>query len=106
MIVFPGEQSAHILRRATLEAHIHHRAHQQPDHVVEKPISLDVKAYAPSLGTKLPLRARKPTTVMRLVGLGRKGPEIVLALDLTGGRIEETQIQWSPERPLERPTKR
>ena len=106
MIVFPGEQSGYIQQRSTLEADIHHRAYQQPDHVVEKPISLDVKAYPASLGTKLPLGPGKPTAVMWLVGLGGKGPKIVLALELTGGGVEQPQIQRSPERPLERPTER
>ena len=104
MIVFPGEQSGYIQQRSTLETNIHHRAYQQPDHVVEKPISLDVKAYPPSLGTKLPLGPQEPTAVMRLVGLRGKGPEIVLALELTGGGVEQPQIERSPERPFEGPT--
>jgi len=104
MIVFPGEQSGYIQQRPTLETNIHHRTYQQPDHVVQKPISLDMEAYPPSLGTKLPLRAGKPTAVMRLVGLGGEGAEIVLALELTGGSVEQPQIQRSPERPLKRPT--
>jgi len=104
MIVFPGEQSGYIQQRPTLETNIHHRADQQPDHVVQKPISLDVEAYSPSLRTKLPLGERKPTAVMWLVRLRGKGPEIVLALELTGGGLEQPQIQRPPERPLKRPT--
>jgi hypothetical protein len=104
MIVFPGEQSGYIQQRPTLETNIHHRADQQPDHVVEKPISLNVEAYSPSLRTKLPLGERKPTAVMWLVRLRGKRPEIVLALELTSGSVEQSQIQRPPERPFKRPT--
>jgi hypothetical protein len=71
---------------------------------VKKPISLDVEAYSPSLRTKLPLGERKPTAVMWLVRLRGKRPEIVLAVKLAGGGLEQPQIQRSPERPLKRPT--
>ena len=105
MIVLPGQQSAYILQRTTLETNFHHRAYQQPDHMVEKPISLDMEAYSSSLGTKLPFGTGEPTPVMRLVGFGSKSPEIVLTLELTSRGFEEPQIQRSPERPLEGPTK-
>ena len=100
-VVLPDEQDVDVVEWATAQSDLHHGAYQHPNHVMEESIRLHVIAHAPLVRPVLPAGEEKPAPMMRLIALGGKGLEVVLAAESLGRRLKQRKIQRTPERPFE-----
>ena len=94
-------RSLDVAQGAAVQPHVHHRAYEHADHVVEKPVGFDVEAHAPALGPDLPLGAQQAAAIVWFGrALRRERAEVVLAQKQRRGGAERRGVQRAPERPL------
>ena len=82
-----------VIQGPATESHIDHGTYQHADHVMEKPVGLDMEAYAVAIGPRLPVCEQESATVVGFVTLGGKCAEIVLSLDCACTRDQRIEIE-------------